>query len=53
MGRELAGLRVIFLTGLLTKADTGVLGKNIGGNRYLSKAVSDKEIFECVNYLFN
>lgn len=46
-----ADLKVIYLTSLYSREDTGPLGKSIGGDLFLSKQVNDKNLMECIDNL--
>jgi len=46
--KELSHTKVIILSGLLTKAETGDEGKEIGGYLCLAKPVRDNELLHCV-----
>ena len=45
---ELSHTKIIILSGLLTKAETGDEGKEIGGYLCLAKPVTDKDLLSCV-----
>ncbi|VAX10155.1 hypothetical protein MNBD_GAMMA25-631 [hydrothermal vent metagenome] len=40
----LAGINVIFLTAIVTKAETSTMGGEIGGNEFLAKPVKTEEL---------
>lgn len=45
---DLAATKVIFMTAIVTKAETGKLGKKIGGNVFLAKPVRLKELVAAI-----
>ena len=40
----LAGIKIVFMTAIVTKAETGEMGSNIGGNEFLAKPVKTEEL---------
>ncbi len=40
----LAGIKVIFLTAIVTRAETSAMGGEIGGNEFLAKPVKTEEL---------
>jgi len=44
----LAGIKVIFMTAIVTKAETNEMGGNIGGNKFLAKPVKTEELIATI-----
>ena len=46
---ELCNTKIIFLTALLTREETGNIGKKIGGYMCLAKPVRDDDLMYCID----
>lgn len=44
----LAGIKVVFMTAIVTKAETSEMGGNIGGNEFLAKPVKTEELIATI-----
>ena len=45
---EFAGLKFVFMTAIVSKEETDILGSEIGGNEYLAKPVKTEELIETI-----
>jgi len=45
---EFANLKFVFMTAIVSKKETDVLGSTIGGNEYLAKPVKTEELIETI-----
>ena len=45
---EFADLKFVFMTAIVSKAETDVLGSTIAGNEYLAKPVKTEELIETI-----
>ncbi len=45
---ELASIPYVFMTAIVTKAETEDMGHNIGGNEFLAKPVKTEELIETI-----
>jgi DNA-binding response OmpR family regulator len=46
---ELASIPIVFLTAIVSREETDVLGSTIGGNRFLAKPVKTSELLEVID----
>lgn len=46
--QELSSIPYIFMTAIVTKAETADMGNNIGGNEFLAKPVKTQELIEAI-----
>jgi DNA-binding response OmpR family regulator len=47
--KDLATIPIVFLTAMVSKDETGVLGSLIGGNRFLAKPVKTDELLDIIS----
>ncbi len=47
----LAGIKIVFMTAIVTKAETSEMGGNIGGNEFLAKPVKTEELIATIERL--
>jgi len=47
----LAGIKIVFMTAIVTKAETGEMGGMIGGNEFLAKPVKTDELVATIERL--
>ena len=47
----LAGIKVVFMTAIVTKEETSEMGGNIGGNEFLAKPVKTEELIATIERL--
>jgi len=47
----LAGIKVVFMTAIVTKEETSEMGGNIGGNEFLAKPVKTEEMIATIERL--
>jgi CheY-like chemotaxis protein len=45
---EFADIKFVFMTAIVSKAETATLGSSIGGNEYLAKPVKTEELIETI-----
>ena len=45
---EFSGLKFVFMTAIVSKEETDILGSEIGGNEYLAKPVKTEELIETI-----
>ena len=45
---QLASIPYVFMTAIVTKAETKDMGRNIGGNEFLAKPVKTEELIETI-----
>ncbi len=50
---ELADIPIVFLTAIVSREETDVLGSTIGGNRFLAKPVKTAELVEVIDELLS
>jgi DNA-binding response OmpR family regulator len=46
--KDLASIPIVFLTAIVSRDETDVLGSTIGGNRFLAKPVKSEELLEVI-----
>ena len=46
---ELAEIPIVFLTAIVSREETDILGSTIGGNRFLAKPVKTAELVEVID----
>ncbi len=46
---EIRDIPVVFLTALISEAETASRGNNIGGQSFLAKPVSKEQLIDCIN----
>ncbi len=47
----LAGIKIVFMTAIVTKEETSEMGGNIGGNEFLAKPVKTEELITTIKRL--
>ena len=48
---QLASIPYVFMTAIVTKAETEDMGHNIGGNEFLAKPVKTEELIETIEHI--
>ncbi len=48
---QLASIPYVFMTAIVTKAETKDMGRNIGGNEFLAKPVKTEELIETIEHI--
>ena len=50
---ELADIPIVFLTAIVSREETDILGSTIGGNRFLAKPVKTADLLEVIDEMLD